>query len=155
METQFQYLKGNVAEVELSYKSNVKPSERYQIKTSGDAYRLFSALYGDGVIEHHEQMIILCLNKANKVLGYSLISSGGISGTVVDPKIIFQIALKINACSIIISHNHPSGETIPSEADKRITKMIRDAGTMLEIILLDHIIATSEQYYSFADDGMI
>jgi DNA repair protein RadC len=153
--TDMEYIKGNMAEVEITYKTKVKPSERYKVTSSGDCYKLFLTLFDDGIIEHHEQMIILCLNRANKVLGYSLISQGGVSGTVVDPKIIFQIALKTNASSIIIAHNHPSGLITPSETDNKITQKIKNAGELLEIKLLDHLILSSEGYYSYADEGEI
>jgi len=152
---ELEYLKGNVAEIEISYKNNVKASERYRVRSSKDMYGLLMTLFNDGVIDHHEQMILICMDKANKVLGYNIISSGGVSGTVVDPKIIFQIALKMNASGIIISHNHPSGVTTPSDADIRITRKIKDSGAMLEIPVLDHLIVTSEGYYSFADEGMM
>ena len=97
----------------------------------------------------------MLLNRANKVLGFSKISSGGTSGTLVDVKIIFQIALKSNASSIILGHNHPSGNLKPSDADIRITRTIKEAGKMMEIPLVDHLILTDENYYSFADEGMI
>jgi DNA repair protein RadC len=89
------------------------------------------------------------------VLGYCQISSGGLSGTVADVRIIMQAALKSNACSIILSHNHPSGNLIPSEADKDLTKKIREAGKFLDIPALDHLIITSETYFSFADEGLM
>jgi DNA repair protein RadC len=96
------------------------------------------------------------LNKANKVLGYSKISSGGISGTLVDPKLIFQTALKANASSIILAHNHPSGNKQPSDADTRITKKCTGAGTLLDITVLDHLIITPDDlYYSYADEGTL
>lgn len=150
-----EYLRGNVAEVEISYKNKVKPSERYKITNSKDCFRLFRTFFDDGMIEHHEQMGIICLNRANKVLSYSLISQGGISGTVVDPKIIFQIALKVNASSVILAHNHPSGVLNPSEADCRITRNIKESGEMLEVRLLDHLIISTDTYYSFADEGAL
>ena len=150
-----EYLKGNIAEVEITYKSKIKQSEMYKVSKSDNVATLCRCLFDDGQIEHREQMIIICMNKANKVLGYSIIGIGGISGVVADPKIMFQIALKMNASSIIISHNHPSGQLTPSDADKTITTKIREAGKLLDIALLDHVIITSEGYYSFADEGYI
>ena len=95
------------------------------------------------------------MNKANRVLGISKISEGGLSGTVVDPKRIFQVALKANATSIIMAHNHPSGNVQPSEADLKITRKCRDAGALLDIAVLDHIILTADHYTSLADEGTL
>ena len=106
-------------------------------------------------LQHVEETYILLLNRANKALGYSKISLGGISGTVVDTKIVFQTALKANASSVILCHNHPSGNLKPSEADIKITKVIKDAGKIMDIPLVDHIIITDEGFYSFADEGML
>ncbi len=96
---------------------------------------------------------MLLLSRANKVLGFHKVSEGGLSGTVADPKIIFQTALKANSCSIILGHNHPSGNTAPSEADISLTKKLKNAGEFLDLPVLDHIIVTSESYYSFADEN--
>jgi len=98
---------------------------------------------------------VLLLNRANRVLGFVKISEGGVSGTVVDPKKIFQIALKANASGIILAHNHPSGNTTPSASDESITAKIVAAGKFLEISVLDHLIITSEQYFSFSDEGRL
>ncbi len=83
------------------------------------------------------------------------VSTGGVTGTVADPKLVFVAALKANACSIIISHNHPSGNLKPSQADEHLTQKIKLAGQFLDIKLIDHIIVSSEGYYSFADEGLI
>ena len=107
-------------------------------------------------MEHVEQFYILMINRANKVLGYTLIATGGVSATVVDPKVIFQAALKANASSIICAHNHPSGNNKPSDADIKITDKIKAAGQFLDINLLDHVIMTpDDNFYSFADEGRI
>ena len=95
------------------------------------------------------------LNKANRVLKKVKISEGGISGTVVDPKKIFQICLEQHASSIILGHNHPSGNIQPSEADNKITRKIKDCGFLLDMAVLDHIIIGDDRYYSFADDGTL
>lgn len=143
-----------LSEISINYKPNIKLSELPKVTTSRDAESQFRALWSDKM-QHVEEMYIMLLNRANKVLGYSLISKGGISTTVVDLKIIFQIALKSNASSIILSHNHPSGNLKPSDADIRITKNVREAGKILEIPLLDHLIITDEAFFSFADEGML
>lgn len=103
----------------------------------------------------HEEFWLLILNRANLVIKKEMISRGGVSGTVVDTKIIFKSAIENYASSIIISHNHPSGNLKPSEADIRITKTIKDAGKLMEIPLLDHLIITEAGFYSFADEGIL
>ena len=103
----------------------------------------------------HEEFWLLILNRANLVIKKEMISRGGVSGTVVDTKIIFKAAIENYASSIIISHNHPSGNLKPSEADIRITKTIKEAGKIMEIPLLDHLIITEEGFYSFADEGIL
>ena len=144
-----------VAEIQLSYKSNVKPSERPKITGSRDAYQVLKESWDDSKIELVEQFKVLLTNRANKVLGILEVSTGGIAGTVADPKIIFVAALKGGATGIILSHNHPSGNLNPSQADIDLTKKIKEGGKLLEIQLLDHIIMTSENYYSFADEGLV
>lgn len=94
---------------------------------------------------------MLCLNKANKIVGFYNVSNGGRSSTIVDPKIIFTVSLKCASSSIIIAHNHPSGSLIPSSQDKTITRKIKEGGDILEIKLLDHLIVSSKGYYSFAE----
>src|SRR5687767_2115321 len=98
-----------VAEIVLSYRTSVKPSERAKIQSSKDAYKLLCNLWDDSNLEFVEQFKVMLVNRANKVLGVVTISTGGISGTVADPKIIFGAALKASASGIILAHNHPSG----------------------------------------------
>ena len=102
-----------------------------------------------------EQFKILLLNRANKVLGIYEVSTGGMSGTVADPKLIFATALKACASSIILSHNHPSGNLKPSNADLQLTQKVKEGGKLLDIEVYDHIILTTEGYYSFADEGQL
>jgi DNA repair protein RadC len=144
-----------VAEVELIYKSKVKASERPLVKTSKDAANLLMELWNEDKIDFVEQFKILLLNRANRVLGIVEISSGGVTGTVADPKLIFAAAIKANACGIIISHNHPSSSLKPSKADEQLTQKIKQGGLFLDISLLDHVIVTSEGYFSFADEGLL
>lgn len=143
----------NIAEITISYSCKVKPHERKQISKSENAYEVFNEIW-DG-IQHHESFYAMLLNRANKVLGITKISTGGISGTVVDPKIVFQAGLKANATSIILAHNHPSGQIHPSEADIRLTEQLKKAGEILEMPVLDHIILGDDRYYSFSDEGKI
>lgn len=143
-----------LSEITINYKTNLKLSELPKIVTSSEAVKHFREVWSDK-LQHVEETYLLLLNRANKGLGYSKISFGGISGTVVDTKIVFQTALKANASSIILCHNHPSGNLKPSEADQKITKIIKEAGRIMEIPLLDHLIITDEGFYSFADEGML
>ena len=144
-----------VAEVELIYKSKVKASNRPQITSSMDAYKVLLKVWDENKIEFVEQFKVLFLNRANKVLGVFDVSTGGISGTVADPRVIFAAALKANCCGIVISHNHPSGNLKPSRQDEELTQKIKQAGQLLEIKLLDHVIICNEGYFSFADEGLL
>jgi DNA repair protein RadC len=144
-----------VAEIELIYKTKVKASERPSIAEPKDAAILLKALWNEGKIDFVEQFKILLLNRANRVLGVVDISSGSAVGTIADPRLIFSAALKANAVSLILSHNHPSGNIKPSLADERLTLKIKEAGKYLDIKLLDHVIITSEGYYSFAEEGLL
>lgn len=145
----------NLAEVAISYKSKVKATDRIAITSSSAAYNVLISIYNADTIEHHEEFILLLLNRANRVLGWTKISQGGINATIVDVRIIFQAAILANAVGIIISHNHPSGLVKPSDEDRRVTKKLNEAGKLLDIQLLDHIICTKDSYYSFADEAEI
>lgn len=145
----------NVAEVTILYSSKVKPIERVKICSSKDAYNVVAPFYSDE-IEHREVFKIILLNRANKVLGVYNVSTGGVSACIVDPKVIFQAALKANASSVILSHNHPSGELKPSSADMEITKKLVKGGELLEIKVLDHLILTPDNnFFSFTDEGVL
>ena len=144
-----------VAEVELVYRTKVKPSQRPKITTSVDAYEILQKIWNRDKIELVEEFKVLLLNRSNKVLGVLDASSGGITGTVADPRIILTAAIKANAVGIILSHNHPSGSVKPSRADEELTVKIREAARFLDMTVLDHIIISSEGYYSFADEGLL
>ena len=144
-----------VAEEELVYRSKVKASDRPQITTSKDAYQVLLKCWDENKIEFVEQFKVIFLNKTNKVLGIYEVSTGGITGTVADPRVIFAAALKANATAIIISHNHPSGNLKPSKQDEDLTQKIKYAGEFLEIKLLDHVVVTNEGYFSFSDEGLL
>lgn len=148
-------ISNQVTEIQISYKSGVRVSERPKITCSEDAYQILKQNWNPDTIELREEFKILLLNRANNVLGWVDISSGGVSGTVADPKLIFSVALKANACGIILAHNHPSGNLKPSEADISLTTKLKQCGILLEISVLDHLIITEDSYFSFADEGMI
>ena len=145
-----------IAEVQLIYKSKVKASDRMKITCSRDAYKIFMENWNPDIIEFVEEFKILLMNRSNSVLGILEISKGGISGTVTDVRLIYQGAIKANASGIIVCHNHPSGNLNPSESDTKITHKIKEAGNLMDIQLLDHlIITTDDSYYSFADNGIL
>lgn len=144
-----------VSEVELVYKTKVKPSERPKVSSSKEVYELLKRMWDEAKIEMVEQVKVLLLNSSNKVLGIYEASTGGMVGTVADPKLIFIAALKVAASNIILAHNHPSGSLKPSRHDIELTRKIKDAGTLLDIAVLDHLIITKEAFYSFADEGMM
>lgn len=144
-----------VAEVELVYRNVVKPSQRPIVTDSKAVHSLLVSNWDGNKIEFIEQFKILLLNTANKVLGIFEVSTGGVAGTVADPKLIFMAALGANASAIILSHNHPSGNLQPSQQDLSLTKKIAEGGKILDIRVLDHLIITTEGYYSFADEGVL
>jgi DNA repair protein RadC len=125
---------------------------RGQIKSSKDAFEIFRNTMGD---RPYEEFWIVMLNKANRILRKYQISEGGISGTVVDPKKVFKICLENHASSVILGHNHPSGLLRPSDGDLIVTKKLVEAGKLLEISIIDHLIISDNSYYSFADEGRL
>lgn len=131
--------------------SKVKQSEMPKVSRSEDAYEVVRNFYAD-VMNYQEQFSVILLNRQNKVLGVKVISQGGLSATVADPKLIFNAAIASLATAIILVHNHPSGNLNPSDADKELTKKLRAGGTLLEINVLDHLIVTEDGFYSFADN---
>jgi DNA repair protein RadC len=145
----------NIAEIKLSYKNRVPASERIKITSSKDAYTIIMQNWDDSNLDFFEEFKVLLLNRSNSVLGILPLSRGGISGTVTDIRIILAAALKANASGLIVAHNHPSGNLNPSESDSRITQKIKQAGEIMDIQLLDHLIIAAEEYYSFADSGML
>jgi DNA repair protein RadC len=143
-----------VSEVKISYHNRIKLAESPQISSSNDAAQILYANWSDD-LELLETFNILILNRANRVKGIFTVSKGGVSGTVVDAKIVFSAALKAMACGIILAHNHPSGNIYPSQADLDLTSKLKRAGKALDIVVLDHLILTTGNYYSFADEGKI
>lgn len=144
-----------VSEIQLVYRTKVAPSERPKISSSRSAYDLLLQAWDFDKIEFIEQFKILLLNKGNRALGSYELSTGGTSGTVVDIRLVFAAALKANASGIIMVHNHPSGNLAASQADKEITAKAVQAGKLLDIPVLDHLIISSEGYMSFADEGLL
>ena len=146
---------GLVAEIELSYKPVMKISTLPRVQSSTDAYRLFLKTWDMRKLQFVEQFKVMLLNRGNRVLGICTISTGSSTNTIVDPKLIFAVALKANACHIILAHNHPSQNLVPSKNDQIITGRLTEAGRLLELTLSDHLIVSDEGYYSFADEGAL
>lgn len=144
-----------IPEIELIYKSDVQACQPAQISCSKDAYAILSSSWDYNTIELVEQFKVILLNTGNKVLGLYHLSTGGIKSTVVDLRILFAAALKANASAVILTHNHPSGTLAPSKEDLQITNKITEAGKLLDIKILDHLIITRDAYYSMADTGEI
>ena len=142
-----------VGEVELSYKSTIK--NRNKILSSSDAYKLLIPTFKVGTIDYREYFKVLFLNQSNQVLGYTLISEGGLTETCADIRIILQAALLTNSVAIILAHNHPSGNLSPSQQDIGLTQQIKEAAKLMRITVVDHIILTREGYYSFLDEGLL
>ena len=142
-----------IAAMELGRRRNESEViAKEKVTNSHDAFNIFRSCISD---LPYEEFWIILLNKANRVIRKCSISEGGVSGTVVDPRKIFKIALDNHASSIILGHNHPSGNIQPSDADHKITKKIKEAGNMLDVAVLDHIILGDDRYYSFADEGAL
>lgn len=138
------------AVMELSNRRQIKDKKHNKITCSYDAYSFLRSYYKDLKVE---QFWVLYLNRANCVINIKKMSEGGVSGTVVDPKVIFHHALAHLASGIILSHNHPSGNLKPSQADMAITRKISEAAKNLDIVLNDHLIISDDAYYSFMDEG--
>ena len=142
-----------VAALELGRRRREAEAMRKEkITTSQDAVNIMQPHLADLI---HEEFWLLLLNRAHIVINKKKVSSGGVSGTVVDPKMVFKLAIENNACSIILCHNHPSGNNKPSDADISLTRKLKEAGNLLEITVIDHVIIAGASFYSFADEGMI
>ena len=141
-----------IAALELGRRRRAEETiELKKITSSKDVFELMQPIMGE---LPHEEFWILYLNNSNKVVYKAQLSKGGITGTVVDIRLVFKMALEQNATSIILTHNHPSGKLLASEADIQITKKLKLAGQQLDIAILDHIIITETGFYSFQDEGI-
>jgi len=146
--------KNRPPKLRIVYSKKQNAKDRQKIASSNDAYKILNEIWSKQ-IETREEMIILLLDRSNNVLGYHILSMGGITGTVADLRLLFAVALKSLSTSFILSHNHPSGNLSPSQADIDLTNKIKQAGKVMDIQLLDHLIITKTNYYSFADEGII
>ena len=142
-----------IAAMELGRRRNQSEAlENGQIKGSKDAANYLRPEIGD---LSHEEFWVLFLNRQNKILDKQKLSQGGMTGTVIDVRLVLKLALEKHATSLIFAHNHPSGNLEPSDADRKITRQLKDAATLMEIPVIDHLIVTQSGYFSFADEGML
>jgi DNA repair protein RadC len=149
METNIQ-----IREVQVSYQP--LKGKLFQVKSADNAFEYLSTAYDESTIGLYEEFMVLLLNRANRVIGCLKLSKGGLTGTVVDLRILFGTALKAMASSIIVAHNHPSNNLVPSQEDRDLTRKIKDAGKLLDIHLLDHLIlGTDDNFISFANEGWL
>ena len=146
---------GDIPEVKVRFNRSARKKFLGRIARSGDVADFIRKIYKRGEIELQEQFIVLYLNQSNEIVGYYRHAKGGINSTIADVRIILSTALKSNCVSIIIAHNHPSGNLKPSDADRHLTKKIKDAGLLMDITVLDHIIITKDSFYSFSDEGLL
>lgn len=142
-----------IAEITIQYKKK-KTAKQTKISSSATAYDVFKSVFADN-IEYKELFYIMLLDNGYNVLGVSRISEGGITGTLVDVRIVFQTVLKAHATAIVLCHNHPSGKLSPSEPDKNLTKKIKRGADFLDIKLVDHLIITEQSFFSFADERLL
>lgn len=144
-------MKNVIAEIEVSY--SVTSVKMEKITSADEAYSVLLSSWSLQRIELQEEFKVLLLNRANNVLGIYPLSKGGTSGTVVDMKLLFAVALKCNASGIIICHNHPSGNCKPSDVDITLTRKVKNCAELLDIQFLDHLIISKQGYYSFQSEG--
>ena len=144
-----------ISEISVTYQP--QKGNRPIIATSHDAMTIARKFFPEDTIHLQERFVAIYLNRANRVIGIYLVSIGGITGTVADTRLILAVALKTAATSIVLAHNHPSGNLKPSKADEELTRRIAEGAKLMDINILDHIILSPETgaYYSFADEGLI
>ena len=148
--------KDKVNEISISYKEKIRTIESKSVKSSEAAAKLFFESWNTDTIGFQETFKVLLLNNANKIKGVYQLSTGSLTGTVIDMRILFAVIIKTLSVNVILAHNHPSGQLLPSEADKKLTQKIKSAAEFFDVNVLDHLIITpSGNYYSFADNGLI
>lgn len=147
------HLQTQVSEIKISYNPNF--TENYRIENSKQTYELMLNGWDENTLQMQEEVKLLLLNRNNRVLGVFQLAKGGLTGCVVDVRIILSIALKTLATGLILVHNHPSGNLKPSKADLDITKKLKNSCDLLDISLLDHLIITKQDYFSFAENGLL
>lgn len=141
-------------EIKISMQKNENDFENFKINSSRSSYQFFKKQLGE-TINVFESVLVIYLDNSLNSLGWLKVSQGGINSSIVDVRLIMGTALKCFATGFIICHNHPSGNLNPSREDKHITEKLKEAGKLLDIQIMDHLIITEDNYFSFADDGMI
>ena len=145
--------KENLPEITLKYKSGEQ--KKVKISKSKDSFDIMRLFFDQDTLELTESVIALFLNRSNNTIGWLKVSQGGLNGTIVDIRLILATALKCAASGMILAHNHPSGNKQPSDNDIKITTKLKDAGNIMDIRLLDHLIITETEYFSMADEVLI
>jgi DNA repair protein RadC len=149
-------MKNKINEIKVSYKGKIKTSKSEAIKNSEEVVKLLIENWDSDTIGFYESFKVLLLNNSNKIKGVYELSSGGITGTMVDIRILFAVILKTVSVGVILVHNHPSGKLKPSEADKNLTMKIKKAAEIFDINVLDHLIIVPDgSYFSFSDNGLL
>jgi DNA repair protein RadC len=146
-------LKSKLPQISLKYDKGT--FQREKISSSRESFDLLQRLFNSDTIDLCEQFMVLLINRANNTIGYFNLSTGGVSATVADPKLIYATALTTGASAMIIAHNHPSGNLKASKEDIDLTRRLKEAGNMLDIQVLDHIILADGRYLSFSDEGLL
>lgn len=149
-------MKNKVNEIKISYKEHIPATFWTKINSSKDAADMLFEMWDKNSIQVHESFKVVLLNNSNKVKGVHELSKGGITGTLVDLRILFAVVLKTLSVAVILTHNHPSGKLQASHADITITNRIKKAAKLFDVMVIDHlIIAPNGEYYSFADNGIL
>jgi DNA repair protein RadC len=140
----------------VSFDKKVKKSQLFKVVSNEDAATVVRSVFNKDTMDWIEEVFIIFVNRRNAMLGFCKISTGGTAGAIVDPKVIFSLALKVPGTSgIIVAHNHPSGNTQPSREDKDLARKLVEGGKILEIAVIDFMIITDESYYSFRGEGLL
>lgn len=143
-----------VAEVKMSYRRDTGIVQK-EVRTSKDVYDMAMSIYDKDMLDYCEQCYVLLFNQAGKVNGYRKVAEGGMTSASVDIRQIMQAALLTNSCAMAMIHNHPSGNLVPSRQDDNLTRVLHQGCQFFDMTLIDHVIVTSEGYYSYADHGRI
>jgi DNA repair protein RadC len=144
-----------LSEIKAVYRSRTKSKDRTRIHAACDAAEYLRFVWNKDTLELIEDFMMVCLNTAHQAIGWVKVSTGGFDRASIDPRVVFSIALQTGSSAIIVAHNHPSGDVRPSEDDKAVTKRLEEAGKLLNIRLLDHIILGKDTCFSFAENGLM
>ena len=144
-----------LAEIRAVYKSRTKASERTNIRAPLDVVEYLRTVWNQDTLELREDFLVLCLNGNHQAIGWVRVATGGFNFAPIDPRVVFSVALQTASSAIILAHNHPSGSLQPSAEDKAITNRLKEAGELLGIRVLDHLILTRDEHFSFQEDGLL